>query len=210
MYTAVTPSTSSCKAYASARDLRARRRAVAWQSWSRLHPGLNSRGHISNFTQGVPNYKPNKSRLKPHSKMLPRINLPPLTRGLLLTLLSLSAVNAALRFRSWSTSTPTNEQSTTAPSIYLTSPQWAIPYLVLIPTKSIKFPWTFLTSALIENNIVSLVISSAVVWFGGKYLERAWGGQEFAKFVLFVTMIPSILTFFIYAVWHGLTAQTPE
>jgi membrane associated rhomboid family serine protease len=142
--------------------------------------------------------------------MPPRINLPPLTRALLLTLLSLSAINATLRFRSWSTTTPTNEQLATAPSIYLTSPQWAIPYLVLIPTKSIKFPWTFLTSALIENNIVSLVISSAVVWFGGKYLERAWGGREFAKFVLFVTMIPSIITFFIYAVWHGLTAHTPE
>jgi membrane associated rhomboid family serine protease len=142
--------------------------------------------------------------------MPPRINLPPLTRSLLLTLLSLSLLNAFLRFRSWSSSTPTNEQSSTAPSIYLTSPLWAIPYLVLIPTQSIKFPWTFLTSALIENNIVSLAISSAVVWFGGKYLERAWGGQEFAKFVLFVTTIPNILTFFIYAVWHGLASNTPE
>jgi membrane associated rhomboid family serine protease len=168
-----------------------------------------SRRYI-NFTQGNRNYKPTNSRLEALVKMPPRINLPPLTRALLLTLLSLSAINATLRFRSWSTTTPTNEQLATAPSIYLTSPQWAIPYLVLIPTKSIKFPWTFLTSALIENNIVSLVISSAVVWFGGKYLERAWGGREFAKFVLFVTMIPSIITFFIYAVWHGLTAHTPE
>ena len=142
--------------------------------------------------------------------MAPRINLPPLTRALLLTLLCLSALNAVLRFRSWSASTPTNEQSATAPSIYLTSPLWAIPYLVLIPTQSLKFPWTFLTSALIENNIVSLAISSAVVWFGGKYLERAWGGQEFAKFVLFVTMIPNLLAFFLYAVWHGLVSQTPE
>lgn len=140
--------------------------------------------------------------------MPPRINLPPITRALLLTLLSLSALNAALRFRSWSSSTP--DSDTTAPSIYLTSPRWAIPYLVLIPTQSIIFPWTFLTSALIENNIVSLVISSAVVYFGGKYLERAWGGQEFIKFTLFVTMIPNIVTFFIYAVWHGLTSHTPE
>ncbi|KAM0720011.1 hypothetical protein Q7P37_004146 [Cladosporium fusiforme] len=140
--------------------------------------------------------------------MPPRINLPPITRALLLTLLSLSALNAALRFRSWNSSTPDND--TTAPSIYLTSPRWAIPYLVLVPTKSIIFPWTFLTSALIENNIVSLLISSAVVYFGGKYLERAWGGQEFIKFTLFVTMIPNILTFFIYAVWHALTSHTPE
>lgn len=153
----------------------------------------------------IPSFLPTSTQ---HSTMPPRINLPPITRGLLLTLLSLSALNAALRFRSWSASTPDND--TTAPSIYLTSPRWAIPYLVLIPTKSIVFPWTFLTSALIENNVVSLVISSAVVYFGGKYLERAWGGQEFIKFTLFVTMIPNIITFFIYAVWHGLTSHTPE
>jgi hypothetical protein len=28
--------------------------------------------------------------------------------------------------------------------------------------------------------------------------------------VLFVTMIPNILTFFIYAVWHGLASSAPE
>lgn len=81
---------------------------------------------------------------------------------------------------------------------------------MLIPAQSIKYPWTFLTSAIIENNIVSLVISSAVVYFGGKYLERAWGGQEFAKFVLFVTMIPNIVTFILYILWHGVTSHTPE
>ena len=167
--------------------------------------GPRSQGHISNFTQGE-RYRHNSRQFY---KMPPRINLPPLTRALLLTLLALSAINAVLRFRAWSSATPANEQSATTPSTYLTSSQWAIPYLVLIPSKSIIYPWTFLTSALIENNIVSLVISSAVVWFGGKYLERAWGGQEFAKFVLFVTMIPSILTFFIYAVWHGLTGSSP-
>jgi membrane associated rhomboid family serine protease len=169
-------------------------------------------GHISNFTQGEQTQHWLIDRHKEQtrfSNMPPRINLLPLTRALLLALLSLSAINAVLRFCSWSSSTPANEQTATKPSTYLTSSRWAIPYLVLIPSKSIVYPWTFLTSALIENNIVSLVISSAVVWFGGKYLERAWGGQEFAKFVLFVTMIPSILTFFIYAIWHGLTGYSP-
>lgn len=143
--------------------------------------------------------------------MAPRLTLPPpLTRGLLLALLLLSALNAALRFQKWRVSSTPAEQTNTAPSTYLSSPQWAIPYLVLIPTQSISYPWTFLTSALIENNIVSLVISSAVVWFGGKYLERAWGRQEFAKFVLFVTMVPSITTFFLYALWHGLTGSAPQ
>lgn len=142
--------------------------------------------------------------------MAPRINLPPLTRALLLTLLALSTLNAFLRFHTWSSATNAQEQKITAPSIVFTSPQWAVPYLVLVPTKSIRYPWTFLTSALIENNVVSLGISGAVVWFGGKYLERAWGGAEFAKFTIFVTMIPNIITFFIYALWQGLRGQAPE
>jgi len=142
--------------------------------------------------------------------MPPRINLPPLTRALLLTLLALSSLNAFLRFQTWSSTTNTQEQQSTAASIVLSSPQWAVPYLVLVPTKSMRYPWTFLTSALIENNVVSLAISGAVVWYGGKYLERAWGGAEFAKFTLFVTMIPSIATFFLYALWQGLQGQVPE
>jgi membrane associated rhomboid family serine protease len=176
--------------------------------WSGLIPGLRTYLQLHPRGANLTLIECRNDQKQIH-KMPPRINLPPLTRALLLTLLSLSAINAVLRFRSWSSATPANEQSATKPSTYLTSSQWAIPYLVLIPSKSIVYPWTFLTSALIENNIVSLVISSAVVWFGGKYLERAWGGQEFAKFVLFVTMIPSILTFFIYAVWHGLAGYFP-
>lgn len=139
-----------------------------------------------------------------------RINLPPLTRALLLVLFALSALNAALRFSKWSAATTPDAAATTKASTYLSGREWAIPYLVLIPTQSIWHPWTALTSALIENNIVSLVISGSVIWFGGKYLERAWGGKEFGKFVLFVTMIPNVVTFFIYTVWQGVTGIRPE
>jgi len=97
----------------------------------------------------------------------------------------------------------------TTPSNYLSDPQWGIPYLALVPLTSIRFPWTFLTAALVENNIVSLSISCAVVWFGGRYLERAWSGMEFGKFVLFVTMLPNVFSFFVYALWHAVTS-TPE
>ena len=135
---------------------------------------------------------------------MPRINLPPLTRGLFLVLLALSALNVSLRFRNWSSSlTPTS------PKNYISSPELAIPYLVLVPIKSLKFPWTFLTAALVENNAVSLGVSGLVIWFGGKYLERAWGSMEFAKYLLYVTMIPNIFSFAVYAVWHVITS-TPE
>ncbi|GAB7360356.1 hypothetical protein MBLNU230_g8314t1 [Neophaeotheca triangularis] len=131
-----------------------------------------------------------------------RFNLPPFTRGLLFALLFLSAVNAVLRYRVWAaTNTPS--------SSYLSHPNLAVPWLVLVPARSWVFPWTVGTAALIEQNIVSLGISAVVVWFGGKYLERAWGSREFGVFVLFVTMIPNLLTFSLYALWHNLLASKP-
>lgn len=136
---------------------------------------------------------------------MPRVSLPPpLTRGLLLVLVSLSALNAVLRTNKWRYSTSLGSAATTATD-YLTSPRWAIPYLVLVPTQSIRFPWTFFTSPVVENNIVSIVISAVVVFYGGRYLERALGTKEFGKFVMFVTLLPSVLSFLIYALWHALT-----
>lgn len=140
---------------------------------------------------------------------MPRINLPPLTRGLLLVVFSLSALNVVLRTNKWRNSLDATP-SAIAASNYLSSPRWAIPYLVLIPTQSIRYPWTFLTGSLVENNLVSMAISASVIFFGGRYLERAWGSREFAKFVVFVTLIPNTVTFFIYALWHGVTGYTPE
>ncbi|KAK3699195.1 hypothetical protein LTR37_016556 [Vermiconidia calcicola] len=108
--------------------------------------------------------------------MPPRINLPPLTRGLFLVLLCLSALNVSLRSRKWAASTTRKEALT--PKNYIYAPELAIPYLVIVPTTSIKFPWTALTAALVENNAVSLAISGLVIWFGGRYLERAWGSKD--------------------------------
>lgn len=131
---------------------------------------------------------------------MPRITLPPpLTRGLLLVLVSLSALNAVLRTNHWRQSTASTATD------YLSSPRWAIPYLVPVPTKSIRYPWTLATGAVVENNIVSIVISAVVVFYGGRYLERALGTKEFGKFVIFVTLLPSVMTFLIYALWHMLT-----
>ena len=140
-----------------------------------------------------------------HEEMPARINLPPFTRALLLILISLSSLNAALRFRKWS-ATLTARPSATDAANYLSGRQWAIPYLVLLPTSAYKFPWTFLTAAFVENNLVSLTISGLVIWFGGRYLERAWGGKEFAKFLLFVAMIPNIFAFLAYVVWYMMTS----
>jgi membrane associated rhomboid family serine protease len=135
-----------------------------------------------------------------------RINLPPLTRALLLTVLGLSTLNAILRSRNW---TPSLERTLAATS-YLASPRWAVPYLVAIPTKSFRYPWTLLTGALIENNAVSLAVSGCVIYFVGRYLERAWGSNEYAKFVVFVAVVPNVAAFALYALWHAVTGYAPE
>ncbi|KXL44483.1 hypothetical protein M433DRAFT_138541 [Acidomyces richmondensis BFW] len=142
---------------------------------------------------------------------MPRINLPPLTRAVVLVVLLLSALNATIRTRKWTASleeTPATQLATHA-SNYLNNPQLAVPYLVLVPLKSLRYPWTTVTAAFVENNIISLSISLAVIWFGGRYLERAWGSKEFGKFILFVTWIPNVVSFFLYGLWHSLVG-TPE
>lgn len=121
---------------------------------------------------------------------MPRINVPPITRALLAALVALTFANLTLRFR------------TTAP--ILQHNPIGVSFLTIVPRDSYKFPWVAATSAFVEQNILSLVASALTIFFGGRYLERAWGGAEYAKFVLFVTVIPNVLAFFTYVFWSAL------
>jgi membrane associated rhomboid family serine protease len=69
------------------------------------------------------------------------------------------------------------------------------PYLSVVPGKSIIYPWVFVTASFVEQNLFGLITSSLTLFFGGRYLERAWGSAEFGKFVLVSTIIPNFLTF---------------
>ncbi|PQE25350.1 eukaryotic integral membrane protein [Rutstroemia sp. NJR-2017a BBW] len=110
--------------------------------------------------------------------MPPRLNIPPVTRILLIALLSQSLLSAAIRYRQW-----TKESDI------------VVPYLSLVPQLSFIYPWTFLTTTLVENNVFTLGISAVTLFYGGRYLERAWTSAEFAKFVIVVALIPNVLTF---------------
>jgi membrane associated rhomboid family serine protease len=113
-----------------------------------------------------------------HTTMPPRLNIPPVTRILLIALLSQSLLSAAIRYRQW-----TKESDI------------VVPYLSLVPQLSFIYPWTFLTTTLVENNVFTLGISAVTLFYGGRYLERAWTSAEFAKFVVVVALIPNLLTF---------------
>lgn len=117
-----------------------------------------------------------------------RINIPPVTRALLIVLASQSILSAAIRYRQWSE-----------------HHDIVIPYLTLVPQLSVIYPWTFITATLVEGNIFTLGIAGATLYYGGRYLERAWSSRELAKFLALVSLIPNLLTFLVLIVFFTLT-----
>ncbi|TQV91500.1 rhomboid family protein [Cordyceps javanica] len=120
--------------------------------------------------------------------MPPRINIPPVTRVLLVGLVAQSALSAAIRYRQW---------SETAGIV--------IPYLTLVPQLSLVYPWTFLTTTLVESNIFTLAIACFTLYQGGRYLERAWSSADLAKFLVIVSLVPNVLTFATMVFFFTLT-----
>jgi len=126
--------------------------------------------------------------------------MPPVTRSLLLTIFLLTITNFVLRppFQSAQPSWA----SLTAPFVRV---GLGAPYLSIVPGVSITYPWVFLTATFVEQNLVGLIISSVALYYGGRYLERAYGSQEFLVFLLFAAMIPNLFSFGMYILFYGLT-----
>jgi len=122
--------------------------------------------------------------------MPPRFNIPPITRILLITLVLQSAISFAIRYPQWSSGSDV-----------------VLPYVTLVPQLSLKYPWTFLTTTLVENNIFTFAIAGATLFYGGRYLERAWTSVEFGKFLLVASLIPNILTFGTLVILFAITGD---
>lgn len=120
--------------------------------------------------------------------MAPRINIPPVTRALLIVLLAQSVLSAAIRYREWS------EKS-----------EIVIPYLTLIPSLSLIYPWTLVTSTLVETNVFTFTIAGLTLFHGGRYLERAWSSSDLIKFVALVSLAANVLTFCVMLFFYALT-----
>lgn len=126
--------------------------------------------------------------------MAPRINIPPLTRFLLISCVALTICNAIIR-----------------PYTDLQAPLTRIgvgaPYLSVVPGKSIIYPWVFVTAGFVEQNLFGIIVSGLSIFYGGRYLERAWGSAEFGKFVLVCTLLPNLFTFFTLIFLYAITQQ---
>jgi hypothetical protein len=122
--------------------------------------------------------------------MPPRINLPPITRILLILLFSQSIISFAIRYQQW-----------TAESDIV------VPYIALVPQLSLIYPWTFATTTLVENNVFTLGIGGVTLFYGGRYLERAWTSAEFAKFLVVASLIPNVVSFASLVILFALTGD---
>jgi membrane associated rhomboid family serine protease len=70
-----------------------------------------------------------------------------------------------------------------------------LPWLVLIPKTSWKFPWTLLTAGFVELNVFELLFSLITVPLACRYLERLWGIRELARFTCVVIVASNIIAF---------------
>ncbi|KAJ5138553.1 uncharacterized protein N7515_003401 [Penicillium bovifimosum] len=121
-----------------------------------------------------------------------RINIPPATRFCLVSLLTLSLLYNIARWRQIDT---TGGTPTTSP---------LVPYLTLVPSYFFYYPWTIVTATFVEQNIFTVLLNAATIFYGGKYLERAWGSREFSKFIAVIAVIPCIAIIPIYLIWGAL------
>ncbi|KAJ5730798.1 uncharacterized protein N7483_005306 [Penicillium malachiteum] len=123
-----------------------------------------------------------------------RVNIPPATRLFLVSLLAFSLLYNIARWRELDYTGAV--QSTPL-----------IPYLTLVPSRFFYYPWTLITATIVEQNIFTVLLNAATIFYGGKYLERAWGSREFSKFIAAVTLIPNAVIIPIYLIWGAMPGQ---
>lgn len=117
-----------------------------------------------------------------------RITIPPLTRLLLFLLLALSLVT---HFITHYRLPPARLQ--------------LVPWITVVPVTSLRYPWVFLTAPWVEQNILTLLIAAATLLYGGRYVERAWGSQEFGLFIVVVTVVPNVVAAILYVLAFAVT-----
>ena len=131
-----------------------------------------------------------------------RINIPPLTRALLAAIISLSILNFIIVYVQYGGS----QTQIKLGRFTLGSGASRAAYLTIVPGDSYIYPWVLVISSLVAENLVTLSASLATIYYGGKYLERAWSSAELGKFLLVVTILPNLMTWVACIVWYSLTS----
>lgn len=108
-----------------------------------------------------------------------RLSVPPVTRVLIIATLLLSSATAALRYYAHANLPDARDV--------------VVPWLQLVPSLSVMYPWVLLTSTFVEQNVFSGLLSLATLWFGGAYCEAVWSSRGLAKFVAILAVVPNAL-----------------
>jgi membrane associated rhomboid family serine protease len=122
------------------------------------------------------------------------MNIPPVTRILLIAIVTFSFLYNLAKWKSVSS----------VPNRVWPQNQARVPYLVLVPAKCLYYPWTFILTTFIEQNVFTLVVNLAALFFGGKYLERAWGSKGFAVAFAVAAIIPNLIAAPMYIIWGAI------
>ncbi|OCF31254.1 hypothetical protein I317_06201 [Kwoniella heveanensis CBS 569] len=132
----------------------------------------------------------------PAVSFLPFLQTVPVgTRLITLTLVLLSVVGQGLSILA-AQNTPASES--TYKGIQL-------PWLVMVPGKSIWYPWTLLSAGFVELGIFGLITSAITVPLACRYLERVWGFKELLRFTAVVVVGSNVIAFgFSWIVWFVL------
>jgi membrane associated rhomboid family serine protease len=144
-----------------------------------------------------------------------KINLPPITRALLAVIVGLTLLYNIARWRLLQLDSDPGATNPNDPSLPAAPPRTpVVPYIALVPSQCLWYPWTLLTATFAEQNIFTLLVNGATVFFGGKYLERAWGSRGFVHVILIASIIPNLLVVPTYLFWAAVmgnpeTALTP-
>ena len=121
------------------------------------------------------------------SIMASRYSLPLVTRCVVATLLFLYFLSAAYQYRTFGHSiSPLYGYPSLAPQV------------VVVPTFVTSYPWTLFTATYVEANIFTLIVSGLTLFFGGRYLERAWSSSQLATLLLVIALVPNIACLSLY------------
>lgn len=125
--------------------------------------------------------------------MAPRYNLPIVTKILVSTILFLYFLSAAYQYRTKGVGL-----------LPLYGDPSLVPQIVVIPKLTISYPWTILTATYVEANIATLSASGLALFFGGRYLERAWSSSQLATLMLLIAIVPNLACMIFYGILLGM------
>ena len=79
-----------------------------------------------------------------------------------------------------------------------------VPQIVLVPNLIIYYPWTVFTATYVEANIATLFVSGLTLFFGGRYLERAWSSSQLAALMLVIALVPNTACVVLYSIFAAM------